>query len=77
VWASVLAPLFAMSLVFDTRKAIARAWMGVALIVLAVLAVRLLPHPWRGIVDAGVASALLWGLGAMGLRGGRAVLLGR
>ena len=54
-----------MSLVMDERRAMVRAWTGIALIVLAVIAVRALPSPWRGIVDAGVASALSWGLIAL------------
>jgi hypothetical protein len=63
---SVLAaPLHAMSLVGAERRVLARAWAGVALIVLAALCVRMLPMRWRGIVDAGVASALAWGLVAI------------
>jgi hypothetical protein len=71
--ASVLAPLFAMSLVHDAPRAMARAWVGVALIVVAVLAVREMPEPWRGVIDAGVASALSWGLGALLLQSARAL----
>jgi hypothetical protein len=54
-----------MSLVGAPRRTLARAWLGVALIVLAVLVVRSLPEPWRGIVDAAVAAALLVGLFAI------------
>jgi hypothetical protein len=32
-----------------------------------------LPEPWRGVIDAGVASALSWGLGALLLQSGRAL----
>lgn len=66
--AAVLAPAFAMSLHGASPRSVARAWAGVALIVVAVFLVRALPEPWRGIVDAGVASALSWGLGALVLR---------
>ena len=59
------APLFALSLIGTDRQTGARAWLGVASIVLAVLGVRELPAPWRGIVDAGVAAALAWGLVAL------------
>lgn len=59
------APLYAMSLVGADRRTLARAWAGVALIVVAACAVRALPTPWRGIVDAGVVSALAWGLVAL------------
>jgi hypothetical protein len=58
----LLAPLYAMSLVGAPRRTLARAWLGVVLIVLAVFVVRALPEPWRGIVDTAVALALLWGL---------------
>lgn len=61
----LLAPLYAMSLIDASARTLVRAWIGVALIVLAVLAVRALPEPWRGIVDAAVAAALLVGLWAI------------
>ena len=64
-WQRALAPLYAMSLVGAERKSSGRAWLGVGLIILAVLLVRALPEPWRGIVDFAVALALLWGLGAI------------
>lgn len=64
-WHRILAPLYAMSLIGAGRRAAARAWLGVTLIVLAVLLVRALPEPWRGIVDVAVAAALLWGVIAM------------
>lgn len=58
----VLAPLYAMSLIGAPRGTLARAWLGVVLIVAAVFIVRALPEPWRGIIDIGVAAALTWGL---------------
>jgi hypothetical protein len=58
----VLAPLYAMSLIGASRSTLARAWLGVVLIVAAVFIVRALPEPWRGIIDIGVAAALTWGL---------------
>ena len=61
----LLAPLYAMSLIGASARILARAWLGVALIVLAVIVVRALPEPWRGIVDAAVAAALLVGLWAI------------
>lgn len=60
-----LAPLYAMGLVGARRALLARAWVGVALILLAVLIVRVLPEPWRGIVDFAVAAALAWGTVAL------------
>jgi hypothetical protein len=63
----LLAPLYAMSLIGAPGRVLARAWIGVALIVMAVLIVREFPEPWRGIVDLSVAAALTWGFvrGAM------------
>lgn len=58
----LLAPLYAMSLIGAPTRTLLRAWSGVALIVAAVLIVRVLPEPWRGIIDFGVAIALTIGL---------------
>lgn len=69
----LLAPLYAMLLVGAPRRTLARAWLGVLAIVAAVLLVRALPEPWRGIVDLAVAGALAWGLGAL-LAGARRLL---
>ncbi len=59
------APLSALSLAWADRRAMARAWAGVAAITIAVLVVRRLPEHARGIVDLGVAVALGWGLAAL------------
>lgn len=56
------APFRALSLYGASRKEMTRAWLSVALIILAVVVVSSLPPVWRGIVDAGVASALTLGL---------------
>lgn len=61
----LLAPLYGMSLVGAAPSHMARAWAGTAAVVGAVLLVRLLPEPWRGIVDLAVAGALTWGLAAL------------
>ena len=63
----LLAPLYAMSLIGAPRRTVARAWGGIVLIVAAVLIVRALPEPWRGIVDLAVALALTIGLARMGV----------
>lgn len=65
-WAA--APLRTLSLLDANRRDMVRAWVSVGLITLAVLLVRVLPSPWRGIVDAGVSSALLLGLCSMVVR---------
>lgn len=61
----LLAPLYGLSLLGSDRGEVVRAWAGTLAIVAAVLAVRALPEPWRGIVDFSVAAALAWGLGAI------------
>lgn len=64
LWA-VLAPLYAIALVGAPPRVIARAALGVVLIVGCVLLVRELSAPWRGIVDGAVGLALTWGLVAL------------
>jgi hypothetical protein len=59
------APLYSLSLIDAPRAVLARAWLAVALIACAVCLVRALPNPWRGLIDAGVAAALTWGLCAL------------
>lgn len=59
------APLYAMSLVGGRRRMVWKARLGIAAIVGAVLLIRSLPEPWRGIVDVAVAVALGWGLVAL------------
>jgi hypothetical protein len=61
----LLAPLHGLALIGTVGRTRVRAWMGTTAIVLAVLLVRSLPEPWRGIVDFAVASALAWGLVAV------------
>jgi hypothetical protein len=65
--AALWAPLYSISLVGDTRSQRARSLGGIALILTAVLLVRQLPQPWRGIVDGAVALALTWGLIALAI----------
>ncbi|NND83954.1 MAG: hypothetical protein HKN46_02275, partial [Acidimicrobiia bacterium] len=44
----LLAPLYGLSLIGRDWKEMAKAWIGTALIVTAVLVVRQFPSPWRG-----------------------------
>lgn len=56
-----LAPLFCMSFFHATRRARLAAW-GVSLGVLtAIMLIRHVAQPWRGIIDAGVVVGLGWG----------------
>ena len=58
----LLAPAFCMGFFDATRKPLLFAWVGTALIVTLVVALRFAPQPWRAIVDAGVVVGLSWGL---------------
>jgi hypothetical protein len=60
-----LAPFYVAGLVGAPGSVLVRAWASVFLIVLAVLIVRALPEPWRGMTDGAVALALAWGLAAL------------
>ena len=64
MWA-ILAPIYAISLIGAPGRTIARSAFGVVMIGVSVHLVRALPAPWRGIVDAAVAVALVWGLIAL------------
>lgn len=61
-WLSLVAPLFCMGLVHARPRRLATSWTVVALITGAVIVVRSLPTPWRGVVDGGVVVGLLYGL---------------
>jgi hypothetical protein len=58
----ILAPLFCMGFFHATRRRQITSISVTAGIILLVLMVRLLPQPWRGIIDAGVIVGLAWGL---------------
>ncbi|HET8938379.1 MAG TPA: hypothetical protein VFN67_33275 [Polyangiales bacterium] len=60
-----LAALYVLCLVHAERRERVKAWISVALIVCAVVIVKALPEPYRGIIDAGVAVALAIGLGSL------------
>jgi hypothetical protein len=56
-----LAPLFLMALVDATRRRLIANWLLVLIITGLILVLRRTPQPWRGIVDAGVVTGLVWG----------------
>ena len=61
----LLAPLFCMGYIHATKR---RKFMSIGLslmIVCFVLIARLLPQPWRGIVDAGVLTGLFMGIASI------------
>jgi hypothetical protein len=58
---ALLAPLVAMGLVHATRRRLIASYVLLIMIVAVIVAVRMLPHPWRAIVDVGVVLGLLGG----------------
>ncbi|CAN5860091.1 hypothetical protein BH23GEM9_BH23GEM9_09510 [soil metagenome] len=60
LWYRLLAPLHAMALIGARPGILVRAWGGSVAIFAAVLVVRSLAEPWRGIIDLAVAAALSW-----------------
>jgi hypothetical protein len=58
----VLGFLYAASLLGDRPKTMLRAWLGVAAIGAAVVAVKQLPDPYRSMIDVSVSAALLLGI---------------
>lgn len=58
----LFAPLFCMGFFHATRKRKIVSYSLTAMVVCLIVAVRQLPQPWRGIVDAGVLLGLGWGL---------------
>jgi len=70
----LLAPLFCIGLLGASRKRLQSAWALVSIMVLLAFALRWLPQPYRGIIEAGVAAGLAWGLIALGIFAVRAML---
>jgi len=58
----LLAPVFCMGYIHATRKRIILSCSLTLMIICFVLLARLLPQPWRGIVDAGVVVGLTIGV---------------
>lgn len=58
----VLALPFSMGLYFAHRRQLIVSWVAVILIAGLVTVVKLLPQPYRGIIDGGVVIGLGWGL---------------
>lgn len=58
----IFAPVVTMGLFYATRKRRIVSRSLLVGIVVLILLVRLLPHPWRGIVDLGVVLGLAGGL---------------
>jgi len=65
-WVRVLlAPPFCMGYFHADRKTrIVSICLTLGIVLLVVL-VSFVPHPWRGIIDAGVVAGLMWGLASL------------
>jgi len=61
----LLAPAFCMGYIHATRRRKLLSFGLTSMIVCFVLIVRMLPQPWRGIVDAGVVTGLVVGIGSI------------
>ena len=59
---TILAPLFCMGFIHATRKRMILSISLTLMIIFFIVVVRMLPQPWRGIVDAGVVAGLLFGM---------------
>lgn len=58
----LLAPIFCMGYFGSIRKRILTIWILTIVIIILIVGVRLLPQPWRGIIDLGVVAGLFYGL---------------
>ncbi|HHO51224.1 MAG TPA: hypothetical protein ENK18_10210 [Deltaproteobacteria bacterium] len=61
-WLVIFAPIASMGLIHATRRRHIVSRSLLAGIILLILLVRALPHPWRGIVDLGVVLGLAVGM---------------
>ena len=59
---SLLAPLFCMCFFDAPKRRLVSIWLLTLMIISFVILFRYIPHPWRGILDAGVVFGLSWGL---------------
>jgi len=60
--AAVFAPLFCMGFIYATKNRMLTSVALTTMIICFVIIVRVLPQPWRGIVDAGVVTGLVLGI---------------
>ncbi len=58
---ALAAPLFCMGFFGATKKRLIVSWAVAIGVLILIVLVKMLPQPWRGIVDAGVVVGLGWG----------------
>lgn len=69
----LLAPLFCFGYFKSSLKRLVVSYIVTTLIVIAVAVVSHVPAPWRGIIDAGVVSGLVYGVLAIAVFGMKAI----
>lgn len=72
----LFAPLYCMALFHASRRGKIAAWVVLIMVVILIALIRLVDQPWRGIIDAGVVAALVWGLTSL-IYFGLLAILGR
>lgn len=76
-WLRVLfAPFFCIGLFGATRARMIKQWMVLTIIISVIVAIRFLPYPYRGILDAGVVAGLAYGVISVPLVFARALSTG-
>ncbi len=58
----VLAPLFCMAYFHAPKKRMIATWALTLMIIVFIFAFRLIPQPWKGLLDFGVVFGLAWGI---------------
>ena len=61
----LLAPLFCMGYIYATRRRKLTSFGVTTMVICFVLVARMLPQPWRGIIDAGVVVGLSMGIASI------------
>ncbi len=58
----ILAPLFCMSYFHAPKKRVIATFSLTFMIIIFIISFRLIPQPWKGLLDAGVVVGLIWGI---------------
>ena len=58
----ILAPLFCMAYFHAPKKRVIATFALTIMIIIFILSFRLIPQPWKGLLDFGVVLGLIWGI---------------